>query len=77
MSSVEDWASQDADEEEKEALQGTDPGDGGGRLRGEELGLVVLLIDAEGVDDAPAIMNVETSKLLRSKRAYHELKKRR
>ena len=54
MASVEDGTGQDADQEEEETLKSADPGDGGCGLVREQGGLIVFLIDAEGVDDAPS-----------------------
>jgi len=54
VSSVEDGPSENANQEQKEALECADPGDVGGALGLEKVGFIVFLVDAKGVDDAPA-----------------------
>ena len=48
-----DGARGNANDEEQECLDGADPGNVGGRLGAQQVGFVVGLEDAEGIDNSP------------------------
>lgn len=53
-------AHDDGHEEEKEDLEGADPGDGGRGVRAKENGFVVGLEDAVGLIETPESMSLDT-----------------